>query len=150
MRRIARVILAVIVGAFVWGMLWNLGTRTGQGLFPAEMVPEQPIDHAGLLSALILYSVGLSMLAGWLTALVAGNRPMPAVWTLALFHLALGIYFQMSHWDLMPGWYHLIFLALVVPATVWGGRRCERGTPLPARRPAATPSNPVERAEAGQ
>lgn len=125
MAQIGRKILGVVVGSAVWTVLWNLGNRGGQIAFPEALAPEQPITHFGALLGLIVYSVALSVLAGWLCAAIAsagaGARPMPAVWVLAILHLVLGIWAQATYWHLMPLWYHLIFLALVVPATVYGG-----------------------------
>jgi hypothetical protein len=43
------------------------------------------------------------------------------VWLLAVIQLGLGIVAEVSYWHLMPVWYHLVFLATVVPATVAGG-----------------------------
>jgi hypothetical protein len=42
---------------------------------------------------------------------------------LAVLQLLLGIGFEASAWNLMPVWYHLVFLALIIPATVMGGRK---------------------------
>jgi hypothetical protein len=64
----------------------------------------------------------LSILAGYVTATVASRDPMRAVWALAVVQLALGIGIEVSAWNLTPVWYHLVFLALLVPATVYGGR----------------------------
>ena len=49
-------------------------------------------------------------------------RAMRAVWILAFVQLAIGIAVEASYWELMPVWYHLLFLALLIPATVYGGR----------------------------
>lgn len=38
-----------------------------------------------------------------------------------MLQLTLGIVFEVSYWHLMPVWYHLVFLALVGPATLYGG-----------------------------
>jgi hypothetical protein len=47
---------------------------------------------------------------------------MPAVWGLAVLQLLLGIGIEASAWSMTPVWYHVVFLALLVPATVYGGR----------------------------
>ncbi len=87
-----------------------------------------------MLLVLIGYSVGLSVLAGFITALVGGKTPMPAVWALSILQLSIGIAVEASYWNLMPVWYHLVFLALIVPATVYGGKvRTKRsGAPVAA------------------
>jgi hypothetical protein len=46
---------------------------------------------------------------------------MRTVWIFAVIQLVVGIGFEISYWEMTPVWYHLVFLALVVPATVWGG-----------------------------
>jgi hypothetical protein len=121
MAKIGRVVLAVVTGAVVWAVLWISFTQAAQRAFPATLAPNQTITHVGALLTFILVSVPLSVLAGYVSALVAGKQPMPAVWALAALQLTLGIIAEVSYWNLMPVWYHLVFLALVVPATVYGG-----------------------------
>lgn len=122
MAKAGRVFLAVLAGAAVWSVLWVAGTGAAQAALPEIARPDEPLTHAGLLVGYLVYSVALSLLAGYVTAAVAGARPMPAVWALALLQLALGVGFEVSYWELLPAWYHLVFLALLVPATVAGGR----------------------------
>ena len=81
-----------------------------------------PEDLRGHPLTLVAYSVALSLLAGFVTAAVKGGSPMGAVWSLAGLQLALGVFFEVTSWALLPVWYHLVFLALIVPAVVWGGR----------------------------
>ena len=40
----------------------------------------------------------------------------------AVLLLITGIFVQMSIWALMPAWYHLTFLALLIPVTLVGGK----------------------------
>jgi hypothetical protein len=35
--------------------------------------------------------------------------------------LVLGIGFEVSYWAMLPVWYHLAFLALLIPGNVVGG-----------------------------
>jgi hypothetical protein len=37
-----------------------------------------------------------------------------------VLQLGLGIFFQAQYWQLMPLWYHLPFLALLLPGNVYG------------------------------
>lgn len=122
MAKTGRVVVAVLAGAGVWAVLWIGGNQAALAALPGILVPEQPITHIGALLLLIGYSVVLSLLAGWVTAAVAGAEPMRAVWVLAALQLALGIIAEVSYWPLMPVWYHLVFLALIIPATVYGGK----------------------------
>jgi hypothetical protein len=75
-----------------------------------------------MLLSLILYGAALSLLAGYTTAAVKGAPAMPAVNALAGLQLALGLFFEVTNWPLLPVWYHVIFLAMIVPATLLGGR----------------------------
>ena len=113
MARWGRVVLAVIAGAAVWAALW-VGAMKALGI-------EQAVMTVGVMLGLIAYSVVLSLLAGYVTAAVAGRHPLPAVWALAILQLVFGIIAETSTWTLMPVWYHLVFLALIVPTTIWGG-----------------------------
>jgi hypothetical protein len=140
-----RPVLAIVLGMAAWAVPWNLGTRAGQAAFPTLLVPERPITHASVLVALVVYSVVLSLLAGYATATVARGEARAAVAVLAAIQLLVGIWAEVSYWELMPAWYHLVFLALVVPATLVGGalrRRCETRPAAPAPPSPGGPEGP--------
>lgn len=119
----ARRIVAVVAGALLWGVLWVSGNQVLLSRLPDVAQDMAAIgDHPGVLLGLIVWSVVLSILAGYATAAVASLDRMKAVWALAIFQLALGVFFQVSSWDIMPIWYHLGFLGLLVPAILYGGR----------------------------
>lgn len=126
MKRIGRVLLAVVAGAAVWAVLWVGGNQLAQAMLPSIVVPGEPLAHTGVLLTFIAYSVVLSVLAGWVAARFGGSRPMRAVWILAVLQLVLGIVIETASWSLLPVWYHIVFLALLVPATVYGGRLWSR------------------------
>ena len=121
MARYGRGTMAVAAGAVVWAVLWNAGTLGAQAALPA-LQPGEPIEHSGILLGFIAFSVVLSLLAGYVTAAVMRSAPWAAVWVLAALQLTLGLIFEISYWSLMPAWYHLVFLALIVPATLQGAR----------------------------
>lgn len=129
---IGRTIGAVLAGAIAWAILWLGGTAAAQAAFPTIIQPDQPLTHMGALLSYILYSVGLSILAGFTTAAAAGRSPMPAVWILCALQLTLGVIAEVSYWSLLPVWYHLVFLALIVPATAYGGQLQRQRQPAPA------------------
>ena len=122
MGKTGRTILAVLAGAVVWAVLWVGGTQAAQAALPSVLGVGQPVTDTGALVGLIVYSVVLSTLAGYVTATIAARDPMRAVWALAVLQLVLGIGFEASAWNLTPVWYHIVFLALIIPATMYGGR----------------------------
>ena len=122
--------LAVIAGFVLWSVLWlcfNVGLNK-LGLIPAALT--QPMVSIGPLAALLLGSVILSILSGYLTAAIAGPPASQAVAVLGVLLLLTGIYFQSKVWHLMPVWYHLSFLVLLIPMCFAGARL--RASPQPA------------------
>ena len=116
-----RAIGAVVAGYALWSVLWIGFSALLQALFPEVVDPTRPLTHTGPLLAYIGFSVVISIASGWLCAAIRRENAMKTVWVLAIILLVTGIGFEASYWFLMPVWYHLAFLALLVPATVWGG-----------------------------
>lgn len=115
-----RTIGAVVLGVVLWGVLWN-GGNAGLGAAGVITIGE-PITGVGILLGLIAYSAVLSVVAGYVAAAVKGGPDaMTAVKILAGVNLAIGILVEVMYWDLMPAWYHIVFLGLVVPMTMVGG-----------------------------
>lgn len=118
-----RTIGAMVAGTVVWGILWNVGNLGFGAAFPDHYVVGRPITSIGMLVGMIGYSVVLSVIAGWVAAAIKGAPDaMVAVKGLAALNLLIGVVSEVSYWDMMPVWYHIVFLALVVPATLAGGR----------------------------
>jgi hypothetical protein len=124
-----RAILAVVAAEALWTVLWLGFGAVVQGAFPDVVDPARPLTHTGALLAYVAFSVVISVAAGWVCAAVRGPDPMRTVWVFAFIQLAIGIGFEVSYWGMMPVWYHLVFLALLVPATVAGGRLRGRAGP---------------------
>lgn len=122
-----RILLALVSSIAAWALLWNGGTQLASRIWPEHLLDVGMITHIGLLIGYIVYSVGLSILAGILTARIVKVGAALAVQLLATIQLAIGIAVQASAWELFPLWYHLVFLALVVPATLVGGGLGVRG-----------------------
>ena len=123
-----RKILAVIAAYVAWSVLWLLSNTTAMAVSPSSF-GEDGSSSAGMLLVFLALSVIFSLFAGWLASLIAGRGRAPAVWTGALL-LATGIPIQVAYWSVIPLWYHVPFLALLVPATVLGGSI--RAEPRPA------------------
>lgn len=128
-----RIILAVIVGFIAWTIIW-LGSdwvltmtfdwyAKEQNQFMLAAYSEKGTFQASLSMLLmgIGRSVFASFLVGYLTALIAGeNRRSTLI--LGVLLVATGIYFQAMAWNYLPIWYHLVFLLLLIPVTVAGGK----------------------------
>lgn len=127
-----RAILAVIAAYAVWTIIW----LTGNALFfsdAAEVVGRgEPYTKPGPLGAVLALSVVCSLAAGIMAALVGGKRARTAAIVTAALLLLTGVAVQAGVWKLMPLWYHLSFLIMLVPITLLGARLAPRGRAQPA------------------
>lgn len=117
-----RSILGVVAGFVLWSVLW-LGLNQilhATGMLPTEL--NEPFTAPVPLLLLLAGSVLFSLVSGCTAAFIAGPRPAWPVLILGLILLAVGVAVQVAIWDKIPLWYHVPFLALLVPATLVGGR----------------------------
>ena len=120
-------ILAILAGFAAWSVLWLAGNAALGALFPAQFDAQGFTRSAAILVTVLATSVVESLIAGYLTALVARRAPVKHALVLGLIQLGIGIAVQASVWERIPVWYHLSFLALLLPAHVMGGiLRAER------------------------
>lgn len=127
-----RVILGVIAGFIVWSILW-VGSdqvlttsldwyRDHQLGFEKAIVNNTPFPP--LISVLLMNlarSVIISVLSGFIAAIIANeNKRSPLI--LGIVLLIVGLIVEISVWSYLPIWYHILFLLLLVPAAVAGGR----------------------------
>jgi hypothetical protein len=133
-----RGIAAVVTAAVLWTVLWLGFTSLARTLFPGTIDPLQPLTHSGALLSYLAWSVLINALCGYVCAWIRRDDPMKTVWVFAFIQLALGIGFEASYWHMTPVWYHLVFLALLVPTTVIGGRAAANR--LSAQKPVTAPA----------
>lgn len=116
-----RSVLAVLAGVVLWSAFWlpfNLGM---QAAFPDIVDPERYLGHVPMLLVFIVASFLFSVAAGYVAAWAARVKPVQHALVLGVVQLAIGIGFEVSYWDMLPVWYHLVFLALLIPGNLIGG-----------------------------
>ena len=128
-----RLILAVVAGFVVWSILW-LGSDqvlinaskdwygAHQHAFETAMLNSTPFTpNTTILSMHLVRCVVISLMAGFLAAFVAReNKKAPLALGIVLF--LFGLMIQLMAWNYLPIRYHAIFLLLLIPMTVIGGR----------------------------
>ena len=128
-----RIILGVVAGFIAWSIVWVGSDQVLISLSPAwygahqvgfqaAMFNQQPFTpDTSILLMHLVRSVLISIMAGFIAAVVAGeNRRSPLA--LGIVLLLFGIAVQAMAWSYLPVWYHLIFLLLLIPMTILGGK----------------------------
>lgn len=117
-----RSILAVLAGAVVWDALYLGSNALLVSLLPGYFNLDGSTDHLGMLLLSLTLSIAFFLISGYITAAVARKNPLGHGLALGLVQLPQGIFAQSQYWDLLPLWYHLLFLGLLVPCTVLGAQ----------------------------
>lgn len=117
-----RNIFSVLAGYAVWTAVFLGGSAVVRAALSSVHDDAGYTDNVTALLVYLALSVIASLLAGFVTARIA--MPPKAKWVFftSLALLATGVPVQLSVWELLPVWYNLVFLALLVPATLMGGR----------------------------
>lgn len=127
-----RIILGVIVGFIVWSVLWvgsdalfsvisaDWGNTSAE--FREAVANKTPYALSStVLIALLIKSLIVSLISGFIAALIAKENTKSTI-ALGVLLLVFGIFVQVAHWNYMPLWYHFLFLFLLIPLTILGGR----------------------------
>lgn len=117
-----RSILSVVAGVVTWSILWVTGNAVIAMALPGSFKDDGTTDSAAVLLGIAAFSVALSLLSGYVTSMLSKSQGLGQVVAVGLLLLAIGIAVQMQYWDLMPLWYHLTFLGLLVPGVLAGGK----------------------------
>ena len=129
-----KIVLGVIAGFVAWSILWvgsdqvlMIVSPTWYGAhqldFALAMAHQKPFDadKTILVVMQIMRSIIISIMSGFLAASISGeNRSAPLI--LGVLLLLFGLIVEAMVWNYLPVWYHLTFLALLVPMTVLGGK----------------------------
>ncbi len=115
-----RSILSVLAGFVLWTVLWLASNAALAAAVPGAFREDGSTDSVGMLLLILVLSVVFSVIAGYVTALLARAKAKQHALALGLALLAVGIFAQVQFWDVMPVWYHLSFLALLIPGVLLG------------------------------
>lgn len=127
-----RIVLGVIAGFIAWSIIW-VGSdyvlitmfdwyARHEAAFSAAVTNKEAFEPSTTILIInLVRSIVASFLIGFLTAFIAGeNRRSTLV--LGILLLAVGIVVELIAWAYIPVWYHLIFLFLLIPMTMAGGK----------------------------
>ena len=127
-----RIVLGVIAGFIGWIIVWFASEKILSAIWPAfgvhQKAFEDVLKNGGsftaetgpLLTHIVVGSI-VSVMAGWLAALIAGeNSRAPMI--VGCLLLAMGIAKAVMSWQYVPIWYHVIFTAILLPMAIVGGR----------------------------
>lgn len=116
-----RSIIAVLSGSVIWGVLWVAINGILQSAIPDIARADGRIDSVPVLGLFLFISIDLSVLAGYLTAWIIGRKEIGHTVALGILQLVIGIMVQMQYLELLPMWYHTLFLLFLIPGNIAGG-----------------------------
>ncbi len=117
-----RSILSVLAGFALWTVLSLASNAALAAAVPGVFREDGSTDSVGMLLLILVFSVVFSVIAGYVTALLAREKRKQHELALGLALLAVGIFVQIQYCDVMPVWYHVSFLAFLVPGVLLGAR----------------------------
>ncbi len=128
-----RIILGAIVGFFAWSIVWVGSEKIFSAIWPEwygahQTAFEAVIANGGqftpdttILVMNIVRGATVSLMAGFLAAMIAGeNRRSPLV--LGILLVAFDLVIVVLSWEHVPIWYGVIFTAMLLPMTIFGGK----------------------------
>ena len=128
-----RMILAIIGGFLAWSILWVGSDQVLMSLSPDWYGAHQHAFERAftnktafeadttILFMHLVREILITLAAGYLTALIARENVRSTL-ILGVLLLLVGIGVEAMAWNYIPAWYHIIFLLLLIPLTVAGGK----------------------------
>jgi hypothetical protein len=128
-----KIVLGVIAGFVAWSIIWvgsdevlKIASPMWYGAhqlgFEKAVTNGEPFtaDTTILIMHLVRNAI-VSIMSGFLAAFIAGeNRRAPMI--LGIILLLVGIAVEAYAWNYAPAWYHVLFVLLLVPMTLFGGK----------------------------
>jgi hypothetical protein len=128
-----KIVLGVIVGFIVWSIVWVGSDALMGNIFPdwwgrhSTTIQTVFSDgttpvHDNMISLVMLIrSILTSIIAGYMAALVAGEYRRSTM-VLGIILVLVGLAVEGLTWRMAPAWYHVVFVLVLYPMTVLGGR----------------------------
>lgn len=113
---------SVIAGYAAWTVLWLVGNALLFAQAREVVTAGEAFEQTGPLVGILALSVFCSVVAGVVTARIAQGNTARVVLVMAILLLATGIAVQAGVWSLMPTWYHVLFLLMLIPVAATAGR----------------------------
>jgi uncharacterized membrane protein (DUF485 family) len=126
-----RIILGAIIGFVVWSILWVGCDAVFMAISPVykdymegfqkAVETNQAFEVSSVILLLTLFkSFICSIISGLITALVAAEN-IKSTLLLGVSLLIFGIFIQSVYWNYLPLWYHIPFLLMLIPLSIFGG-----------------------------
>lgn len=127
-----RKVLGVVAGFIAWSIVW-VGSEGTLGRFWGEFAEHSAAAERAFVNGEVLNSSPMiavvnlirsfitSIIGGYIAALVAGEYRRVTMFLGAIL-VAVGVGVEYMFWNLAPAWYHIIFVLMLYPMTVLGGR----------------------------
>lgn len=127
-----KIVLGTIAGFIIWTILWvgsdavfmafsNFYREYMQG-FQKALETKESFEISSTILLLTLFKSFLcSLVSGFTAASIAGENRISPLFT-GILLLVFGIFIQSVYWNYIPLWYHLSFLVLLIPMTIFGGK----------------------------
>ena len=123
---VVRSIVAVVVGFLVIGVLAMGTDAILKANVPGVFGLGGRVDSVPWLIAMQVYVFVYAVFGCWLAARLAPDHPMRHALILGVLGLVLNVGGSIAMWNTAPVWYHIVAIALVMPAAGLGGRIRER------------------------
>jgi hypothetical protein len=116
-----RKIVSIVAGFILWALLWIVIGAVLRAVFPGNIHEDGSTESTVLLLVFVVLSVVFSILAGAMTVRIAATGSMEQALLLGIVLFAVGLLVEIAYWTVLPIWYHVLFLLLLVPAVLYGG-----------------------------
>jgi hypothetical protein len=127
-----KIVLGVVAGFVAWSIIWvgsdqvlsttwaEYGAHQNRAMLALANSESFAADNT-IMAIRLVISIVATLMSGFLAAFIAGeNRRAPLA--LGVILLLVGIAVQLGAWNVMPVWFHVIFLVLLLPMSILGGK----------------------------